>query len=61
MGLKKIDLYLVVSIVSSTLIVLFALLSIDILAKILDDASYIGYRNYTFAKMLGYVLGLMPW
>ncbi len=57
---KKIDNYLIVAIISSTLVVLFALLSIDMLGKILAETGDVGHRNYDFGKMLAYVFGLVP-
>ncbi len=58
--LKKLDGHVVRAIVSSTLVVLFALLSIDMLGKIIAEIDILGDKDYTFWRLLAYVLGLMP-
>lgn len=58
--LNKLDGHLVSAIVSATLVVLFALLSIDMLGKIIAEIDILGDHNYTFLRLLSYVLGLIP-
>lgn len=58
--LKQLDRYLITAIIGTTLVVLFALLSIDLLGKIIAEIDILGDKDYTFFKLLGYVLGLIP-
>lgn len=58
--LKQLDKHIILAIISSTLVVLFALLSIDMLGKIIAEIDILGDKNYTFLRLLGYVLGLIP-
>lgn len=57
---KKLEVHLITTITTSTLVVLFALLSIDVLAKIIDEIDILGDKDYHFLRLLGYVLGLLP-
>lgn len=54
------DRYLTTAIISSTSVVLFALLSIDMLGKIIAEIDILGDQNYTFVRLMQYVLGLIP-
>lgn len=56
----KLDKYVAVAIISSTLVVLLALLSIDMLGKIIAEIDIVGRKDYTFARLMAYVLGLIP-
>lgn len=58
--LKKLDSHIVLGIVVSTLVVLFALLSIDMLGKIIAEIDDMGIKDYHFGRLLVYVLGLIP-
>lgn len=58
--MKKLDRHIVIAIVSSTLVVLFALLSIDMLGKIIAEIDIMGKKTYTFWRLMAYVLGLIP-
>lgn len=58
--LKQLDKHLVLAILGSTAVVLFALLSIDMLGKIIAEIDILGDKNYHFGRLLGYVLGLIP-
>ncbi len=58
--LKKLDWHVVASIIVSTLVVLFALLSIDVLGKIIAEIDILGDNNYHFLQLMTYVLGLVP-
>lgn len=58
--LKRLDRHLVLTLLSSTFVVLFALLSIDMLGKIIAEADILGNKNYHFGRLLIYVLGLIP-
>lgn len=58
--LKQLDRHLIMAIVSTTLVVLFALLSIDMLGKIIAEIDILGDKDYHFGRLLGYVLGLIP-
>lgn len=58
--LKRLDRHLVLTLLSSTGVVLFALLSIDMLGKIIAEADILGNQNYHFGRLLIYVLGLVP-
>ncbi|MGY0398367.1 MAG: LPS export ABC transporter permease LptG [Ostreibacterium sp.] len=60
MRLNKLDKYIVIAIISSTLVVLFALISIDLLGKIIAEADIMGNKNYTLWRLLAYVFGLIP-
>lgn len=57
---KKIDRYVIGNICSSTFVVLFALLSIDLLAKVMLELEDVGEKDYTLWAMMTYVLGLVP-
>lgn len=56
----KLDKYVAVAIISSTLVVLLALLSIDMLGKIIAEIDIVGQKSYTFTRLMTYVLGLIP-
>lgn len=58
--LKQLDKHVVLTIISSTLVVLFALLSIDMLGKIIAEIDILGDKDYHFGRLLAYVLGLIP-
>lgn len=58
--MKKLDFYLSKTIIGTTFVVLLALLSIDFLAKIIDEIDILGEHHYTFWRLIIYVLGLMP-
>lgn len=57
---KRLDNHIIVAICGSTLVVLFALMLIDMLGKIIAEIDILGDKDYHFAKLLGYVLGLIP-
>lgn len=60
MIVKKLDLHIITNIISTTLVVLFALLSIDMLGKIIAEIDILGDKDYSFSKLITYVLALIP-
>jgi|GEM_PF-612098 len=58
--LKRLDKHIILAIFSSTLVVLLAFLSIDFLAKTIDEIDILGRQQYDFFKLTAYVLGLSP-
>lgn len=57
---NKLDRHIVLAIISSTLVVLFALMSIDLLGKIIAEIDILGDKDYHFLRLMAYVLGLVP-
>ncbi len=58
--MNKLDKHIVTAIISSTLVALFALLSIDILGKFIYEFGFVGRKGYTLLTAMKYVFGLMP-
>lgn len=58
--IKKIDYYVISSVCISSLVVLFALLSIESLSKIMLELEDVGEKNYTLWVMFTYVFSMVP-
>ncbi len=58
--MNKLDRHIATTIVTSTLVALFALLSIDTLEKVIYQFGFVGRNNYTFIVALQYILGMLP-
>ncbi len=58
--IKKVDIYIIKTILSTVFVVLFSLLAIDMLGKILEEADILGDKNYTFTKLITFVFALVP-
>lgn len=57
---NQLDRHVVLTIISSTLVVLLALLSIDLLGKIIAEIDILGDKDYHFLRLMTYVFGLVP-
>lgn len=58
--MNKLDRHIITAIIASTLVALFALLSIDILGKFIYEFGFVGRKSYTLLTAIKYVFGLMP-
>ncbi|PID63549.1 MAG: LPS export ABC transporter permease LptG [Gammaproteobacteria bacterium] len=58
--IKKLDRHLIAHIVGSTLVVLFALMSIDLLGQIIAEVDDVGKQDFTFGHLMMYVFGILP-
>lgn len=58
--MKKLDKHLTLAICGSTMVVLFALLMIDMLAQIIDQAGDVGNGDYSVLLVFAYVSGQIP-
>ncbi len=56
----KLDKHIITAIVSSAIVALFALLSIDILSKLIYELGSVGRKDYTLITAIKYVFGWMP-
>ncbi|PIE45030.1 MAG: LPS export ABC transporter permease LptG [Gammaproteobacteria bacterium] len=56
----KLDRHIIATITSSSLVVLFALLSIDLLGKLIVEVDHLGDKDYTFSLLTAYILGIIP-